>query len=181
MFYRQAEFPSDFNMEDEMDLVFDRVASLNDLTIAKTIAMDNKLAVIIGVVTSLRTMRKPSLEQQALFVVGYTVTEHDAVVSCWREKVRHDRIRPTSVARSMEEKEVPWYDGSTISTKEWTPLIRVMPHAEFPSGSASICRTIADYSQAWIENVLGPEYGVDPGYEMETSWTVPKGAAADYK
>merc|ERR1719319_884697 len=181
IFRREMEFPADFDYEVEMQKVFDRVASLatDDLRTAQTIQLDNKLAVIIGVINSIREIKKPSLEAQALFVSGYTVVEYDAVVSCWREKVRHDRIRPTSVSRHViDERQVPWYDGSDISSSEWTPLIRVMPHAEFPSGSASICTAIADYSQEWIENILGPEYGVYPGYELDTSWTVAKGAAA---
>merc|ERR1719297_33815 len=87
--------------------------------------MDNKLTVIIGVVNSFRTLlnQEVSLEAQALFTAGYTNVEHDAVVTCWREKVRNNRIRPTTYARYlMDEKLVDWYDGSQISTKQSLPV-----------------------------------------------------------
>lgn len=52
---------------------------------------------------------------------------------------------------------MPWYDGKPVDKEDWTPYIRVMPHAEYPSGSASICWSIAGYVDAWIQdtNTLG--------------------------
>merc|ERR1719461_865517 len=101
----------------------------------------------------------------------YTTIEHDAVVAAWKEKVRHNLVRPTSYSRwAMPEKEVQWYDGSMISTKDWTPLIRTMPHAEYPSGSMAICQSVADFTKLWVQNVVGLD-------DLKTKWMVKKGAA----
>ena len=64
--------------------------------------------------------------------------------------MKHDLVRPTSYIHGrMAGEEVTSDGGPSIGSvnlmaEEWQPYIRVMPHAEFPSGSSCFCRAFAD-------------------------------------
>jgi len=155
----------------EMELVYERVASVTDEEIALIALMDSKLLLISAMMMGIDDHHPLGFEENALFALGFQFAEHDATVNTWREKVRHDLIRPTSVSHYMvPEKNVTWFDGTTISTSQWQPLIRVMPHAEYPSGSSAICRVTADFAQLYVENILGWE-------NLATTWTMEAGGA----
>ena len=47
--------------------------------------------------------------------------------------------------------------------RDWVPFIRVMPHAEYPSGSGCICLGIAQF----IDTFLKDQYGDD---SIATTW-----------
>ena len=68
--------------------------------------------------------------------------------------MRHDRIRPTSVVRAMGIMEVTSFAG-THKAQDWVPYIRVMPHAEYPSGSGCICIAIGQYIDAFLSDQYG--------------------------
>ena len=78
---------------------------------------------------------------------------YDSVILGWREKVRHNLIRPTTVAERLDESvTVETFAGlgqgkQTILAKDWQPYIRVMPHAEYPSGSSCMCQTFSEIMQ----------------------------------
>jgi len=111
-----------------------------------------------------------SFEMAVWVCVGYITAEHDAVVITWREKVRHSLVRPTSYSKHVvEEKMVDYWTGEKISTKLWVPFIRVMPHAEYPSGSASICTVAYEYTQRLVQE----EYGDD---DLPTTWNYKAGS-----
>jgi len=164
-----------YNLAEEMEKVFERGADLvdNDEKQSLVYIMDNKLVLLGRILTAAEKIETWSYESRALFMLGYTAAEHDAVVAAWREKVRHDLVRPTTVSQEMlEEREVTWYDGSKVSTKQWTPIIRVMPHAEYPSGSMAICQAIADFTRMWMQEMLGIE-------DLATTWMVAKGSTPE--
>jgi len=66
--------------------------------------MDNKINIAGGMIMHLRGKHKLSLEAQVFYHYGYTSSEHGAVLLASKEKVRHDRIRPTSLV-PLEMKE----------------------------------------------------------------------------
>jgi len=161
---RQAPNPN-YNYAVEDQKVIDRVASLatDDLRKAQVEVLDDKTRILGGVLRSL-TEKYPHMshEQYVHFIMGYTAVEHDAVAVTWKEKVRHDRIRPTSRVRNMpndpvsgEPREVNWHNGEKVPTSTWTPYIRVMPHAEYPSGSTTICYTVAEYTDLYVQDQFG--------------------------
>ena len=82
----------------------------------------------------------------------------------WKEKVRHDLIRPTSLVQALGDEEVTSFAGMH-KAKDWVPYIRVMPHAEYPSGSGCICLAVAQF----IDAFLSDQYG-DPS--IETTWDI---------
>ena len=75
----------------------------------------------------------------------------DAIVIAWREKIAHNKVRPTTVVHELLGNEVVnTYGGPNrggprdIPAKEWQPFIRTMPHAEYPSASACICTSYSE-------------------------------------
>jgi len=155
----------------EMELPYERVASVTDEEIAMVSMMDSKLNLIDHTLYGIDKIHPLGFEEYAFYSLGFTMAEHDAVVNAWREKVRHDLIRPTSVSHYLvPEKNVTWFDGTNISSSQWQPLIRVMPHTEYPSGSSAICRAIADYIKLYVKNILDWE-------NLATTWVMKAGGA----
>lgn len=85
------------------------------------------------------------------------------VILAWKEKVWFDRIRPTSLVQRQENRFFQSFDGSTIAARDWVPYIRVMPHAEYPSGSGCICLGIAQYIDAFLLSEYGDQ-------SIQTTW-----------
>lgn len=179
MLARQAPDP-EYDLDAEMELTFQRVGELsrNSTKQALVKIMDNKLLLAVGLFGTMGRIHRWSLENLCLFFYSFIRTERDAVVVTWKEKTRWDKIRPTSYAQHVvEEKEVTWYDGTTISTKVWQPFIRVMPHAEYPSGSAAICTAVAEFTKEWMKDKdLWPPAS-EGKTELASTWTAPAGSA----
>ncbi len=56
----------------------------------------------------------------------------------WREKVRHDRVRPPSQIHMRGDTLVnswagPYQGTKLFPAKDWQAYLRVMPHSEYPS------------------------------------------------
>uniref|UniRef100_A0A0G4IG90 Uncharacterized protein n=1 Tax=Chromera velia CCMP2878 TaxID=1169474 RepID=A0A0G4IG90_9ALVE len=105
-----------------------------------------------------------------LFVV-LGASLNNGVVVTWREKLRQSVIRPPTVSKVLGgtgKKAVtyagPFVLGSReISVSDWKPVIRTMPHAEHPSGSACLCRVFEEVMQAFNKkgDVVDPPGAVD--------------------
>lgn len=152
---RQLSDPN-YNYEEEAEKAIDAVkdtANSNYRGVAVEF-LDNKINIAGGMIFRLRDQFLLSLEEQLLYHVGYTTVEHDAVILSWREKVKHDLIRPTSVVQDLQQKRIRSWKGpfagiGKMSAQDWQPWIRTMPHSEFPSGSGCICTVIAQYVEAF--------------------------------
>ncbi|KAI0563330.1 PAP2/haloperoxidase-like protein [Gracilaria domingensis] len=114
-----------------------------------------------------------SFDEDIMYGMGAAVATFDSMVAAWKEKRRHDLVRPTG--QTMEflfgNRKVNVWGGPgkgavQIKAGEWQPLIRTMPHAEFPSGSACTCSTL-------VEHALANTNQTDE-YPFEV--TVPKGS-----
>uniref|UniRef100_A0A7S3Z7G8 Vanadium-dependent haloperoxidase NapH1-like second helical-bundle domain-containing protein n=1 Tax=Lotharella globosa TaxID=91324 RepID=A0A7S3Z7G8_9EUKA len=83
---------------------------------------------------------------------------YDGVILVWREKVIFDAIRPTTLAQTIGRGTAftyagpygsnfggPFVDGpEVIKQTEFEPVIRTMPHSEYPSASACVCQAFFD-------------------------------------
>ena len=124
---------------------------------------DNKLAVRHLIQFSfIDEVPELTFEDFLMFLIGISSVEHDAVVSCWREKVRHDRVRPTTVVQTQNDIIVDTFNpapGATtpasIAARDFVPYIRTMPHSEYPSGSAAICTGYADFTDLFTTEYFG--------------------------
>mmetsp|Transcript_131 Transcript_131/g.470 ORF Transcript_131/g.470 Transcript_131/m.470 type:complete len:555 (+) Transcript_131:90-1754(+) len=103
-------------------------------------------------------------ERLAWYSMVYTTAEYDAVIVAWKEKVRHSLVRPTSVIRdydrnnseTVEAYAGPFRGVRAITKRDWQPYIRVMPHAEYPSGTGCICICIEQLAAKALDFLFGP-------------------------
>lgn len=155
-----------YDYVDEVEKTLDEVANLDDYKSEMVMFMDNKINIAGGMIMRLRGKYNLSLEAQVFYHYGYTSVELDTIILAWKEKVAHDRVRPTSLVQALGDHEVTSFAGSH-QAKDWVPLIRVMPHAEYPSGSACLCLGIAQYIDAFVSD----QYGDD---SVSTTWSFSK-------
>mmetsp|Transcript_12974 Transcript_12974/g.31623 ORF Transcript_12974/g.31623 Transcript_12974/m.31623 type:complete len:547 (+) Transcript_12974:209-1849(+) len=152
-----------YDYEVEIDMTLERTANLSNYQETMIKFMDNKINIAGGMIMRLRGKYALSLEAQVFYHYGYTSSEHDAVLLAWKEKIRHDRIRPTSIIRHLRGDDNITSFGETYKAKDWQALIPVMPHSEYPSGSGCICLAVAQF----IDEFLSDQYGDS---SIETTW-----------
>ena len=80
--------------------------------------MDNKINIAGGMIMRLRGKYRLSLEAQVFYHYGYTSSEHDVVLLAWKEKIRHDLVRPTTVVQALGDTEITSFAG-THKAKDW--------------------------------------------------------------
>ena len=57
-----------------------------------------------------------TFEEQMLFIHVLSVVEVDALLQAWREKVRHDLVRPTTVIQRWGSDTIHTFNGDRAST-----------------------------------------------------------------
>ena len=93
--------------------------------------MDDKLNIILNLFgTMVQTSKFATFEAGSAFLVGYTSAEHDATVVAWKEKVRHDLVRPTTFIQRTKTTEdiTTWggpYAGRADGGQGQEPRVRV--------------------------------------------------------
>lgn len=103
-----------------------------------------------------------------LTFLGEAMATYDAMLLAWREKRRHDLMRPGPLLRRL-------YKGSTVRTfrglgqkvgplpvDEWTSLVQTMPHSEYPSASAIICTAVLKHEELLQKDQFGADFVVPP-------------------
>jgi hypothetical protein len=71
-----------------------------------------------------------SLEAHVFYHYGYTSTDIDTILASWKEKIRLDRVRPTSPVQFLGDKEIVFCQNSTCSLFVTGFPVRVMPRAD---------------------------------------------------
>jgi len=143
-----------------------RLTATDDMKKAKIEFYDNKIAVTFAILGSVAAYG-PTFEQIVNFSFGLTASEYDSILVAWKEKVTHDRVRPTTwIQNKMAEEDFVTYGGpfqgvKTIKGKEFESWSRVMPHSEYISGSACICQSLKDYTDDWMERTRGQLKGYE--------------------
>ena len=107
-----------YDYEEEAAKVIQMVSDLDDYRKTMVQFMDNKINLGGGLMRRIRGMKSLSLEAQVYFHFGYASAEHDVVLLAWKEKVRHDRVRPTSVVQAMGDVEVTSFAGNHAA-RDW--------------------------------------------------------------
>lgn len=147
-----------YNYQREANQVIRRMSNLSDRKKMKIEFFDDKLDVIMAVIDKI-VKEGATFEQILNFSVGLTGAEYDATILAWKEKVRHDLIRPTTwiknnMARDTIEVWIPNKGVMPILGKNFEAYVRVMPHSEYVSGSACICQALKDYTDDWLSSTL---------------------------
>mmetsp|Transcript_27820 Transcript_27820/g.47290 ORF Transcript_27820/g.47290 Transcript_27820/m.47290 type:complete len:563 (+) Transcript_27820:224-1912(+) len=104
-----------------------------------------------------------SLERFVNFVSGILASELDAVIIAWKEKVNHDLVRPTSIIKKLGVNITTWTpEGQKeFPSSNFESYKRVMPHSEYPSGSACLFQTLEDYIVSYMNGM-----GLDPTFPV---------------
>ena len=112
--------------------------------------------------------------------VGYTTAEMDSVILAWEAKTKYNRARPTQLVNDGDSgfnNTINSWDGmgyGPIAASQWDAMIRVMPHAEYPSGSGCICTVVAHY----VDRYAAVEHSLDA---FKTHWNVGSGTELTYQ
>jgi hypothetical protein len=83
----------------------------------------------------------------------------DTAIAIWKEKRRHNSVRPFSAVRHIYKDEmVSAWGGAGQGTvndlpaSQWTSYLPVADHPEYPSASASFCAAHAETSRLFLPN-----------------------------
>eukprot|EP01084_Bolivina_argentea_P201236 344012_1 len=147
--YKTAKDPKyDYDLESELLLDRLKVLATNDTQKMLVEFFDNKLSVrgMIGLALLRQYPDSISYEDFVNYVIGISLSEHDALLQSWNQKIEFDLIRPTTVIQRKNTEKITTYGGpyqgiKTFEAKDFEPYIRVMPHSEYPSGSACLCQS----------------------------------------
>jgi len=179
-----------YNYVREAEKVVDRMASVlvNDTAKMEIEYFDDKINVVglLGAGIFGRYGGAVTMERSLLWSVGYSAAEYDSVLMAWKEKVRHDLVRTTTVIQERHYRtpsRITTWSGpgkgvQTFPAGDFQPYIRVMPHAEYPSGSACICTAETEATQAYMKVVFGDEVEYDaPNSFFTRSRPIPQGSS----
>lgn len=102
-----------------------------------------------------------SFPEQVSMAVSEMIAQHDAVLLAWKEKRRHDLVRPQTLMRHLLPGQTikAWrgfgYGVGDIKVEEWESSIPTMPHSEYPSATAVICTASLDVWDVAMKRILG--------------------------
>lgn len=115
----------------------------------------------------------------ARFYIGEMFAQYDALLLAWKEKRRHDHVRPVTLLRRLfSGQTITAYRGldagvGPIKVEQWDSVAPSQPHSEFPSASAVICKASLEHLKIFLgdlfPNVTLPDYtitlpaGLPPG------------------
>ncbi|WIA15446.1 hypothetical protein OEZ85_002092 [Tetradesmus obliquus] len=83
---------------------------------------------------------------------------YDATIVSWREKLRHNAVRPVSLVRHFYgNTTVKAYAGRSAGTQDikgsqWNSYIRTMLHAEYPSGTSGVCAAYGEFMRRFLNS-----------------------------
>mmetsp|Transcript_27444 Transcript_27444/g.40295 ORF Transcript_27444/g.40295 Transcript_27444/m.40295 type:complete len:524 (-) Transcript_27444:180-1751(-) len=140
-----------YDYEEEARLVLERTYMLDEVTKAQVEYFDSKTTSIVPLQAQYFIRAGFTIDSWEFILTDYVTiaTLYEAIIVAWKEKVRLNRIRPTTwIQENLGDEIVESYRGpdaqaGPIPAKEWQPYIRVMPHAEYPSGSSCLCKAFA--------------------------------------
>ncbi|KAI0567352.1 Bromoperoxidase/chloroperoxidase [Gracilaria domingensis] len=101
------------------------------------------------------------------------LAQHDATLVAWKEKRRHDYVRPVTLIRKLlKGKKVCAWKGlkegvGFVEADEWEPVVPIQPHSEYPSGSAVICTASLENLEIFLETIVLNGTGTVPAFEMD--------------
>lgn len=186
-FYARSLQDPEYDYDLESHLVIQRLSNLTDLDKMEIEFFDDKLSVAFGIVEAV-VMKGATFEQVLNFVVGITAVEYESILLSWKEKVRHNLIRPTTWIQENLAYETfttwagPYGGGSeTIEGKNVEAYVRVMPHSEYISASACLCQGIYEFTDSWLVSNFGitDSVSVNVNYPKFSSKTEPGAVPSD--
>lgn len=146
---------------DESREVLAQSAALNDTRRALARWFDSKLFSLGPLVQDAAVASNLTLPQLMVFEHVSNGAIYDAMLLIWRAKLTADAIRPPSVMVPLLGADTlvtadggPTAPGPTsLPLAQWAPFLRTMPHAEYPSASACLCKVGAEVFGQYVGGV----------------------------
>eukprot|EP01024_Parvocaulis_polyphysoides_P060369 TRINITY_DN6579_c0_g1_i2.p1 TRINITY_DN6579_c0_g1~~TRINITY_DN6579_c0_g1_i2.p1 ORF type:complete len:567 (+),score=37.83 TRINITY_DN6579_c0_g1_i2:99-1703(+) len=147
------------NIRNQAQELFDISANLTEVQKLLTYFFDSKTRSLgFLIFNSLSLVYTPEqLKNDSLIFwgqQGYITALHDSTVVVWKEKLRHDAVRPTSIIEYLlDNEQVTAWGGENndmatqMKAKEFVSYLRTMPHSEYPSGSACVCEASIGFAR----------------------------------
>lgn len=177
---RTLEAPK-YDYEAEAKMVLQRTAELDETTKAEVEFFDSKLDSLLPLQVQYYARRGvPTDAFEFIRADAAAIAAlYESVIVAWKEKVRHDLVRPTTyIHDAYGSLSVASYLGPDVGTSgvlpanEWQPYTRVMPHAEYPSGSSCVCTAFKEV----MERASGSDSLLDT-LEAPLVFPVPSGSS----
>lgn len=154
-----------------IDRLFKRSAQLTDEKIVAAFWWENKFFSLgtFGVVYQQILGYGEDLANR--IAAAELIAQYDAVLLAWKEKRRHDLVRPTTlIRRLLGGQRVRAYKNGfegvgDVLAEEWEPLIPMQPHSEYPSASATICTATMELFQVSFESLILNGTGTVPPFQ----------------
>jgi hypothetical protein len=124
-----------------------------------------------------------SLEQFVWYDLVTNLAAFDTGIAVWKEKERHDSVRPFTAVRFIYgDRKITAWGGpgrgtvTDLPAGEWRSYLPVADHPEYPSGSASFCAAHAEVSRlffgsdnlGWFFPVPQGTSVIEPGFTPQT-------------
>ncbi|KAL7571445.1 hypothetical protein ACA910_019202 [Epithemia clementina (nom. ined.)] len=174
----------------EIQDVFRRMSQLDDKKKIEIEQHDSKVnvagAVVLGFIQKLLAENYVdsslgvaghvlSYERIIHFDLVLTGAEYDATLIAWKEKVKYDLARPTTLIKRTENTNITTWTPKGVLTypaKDFEAYIRVMPHSEYVSGSSCLFQAVEELTNDYMTRI-----GLDPNNFTMTFPTVPAGGS----
>jgi hypothetical protein len=141
----------------QADEVLAASAALTDYQKMVAELFDNKLLSLGFSALFMSQSRGLSLDEFVHYDFLTNVAAFDAAIVIWKEKTRHDAVRPVTAVRYLHgNRPVTAWGGpgkgtvSDIPASQWRSYLGTADHPEYPSGSAGFCAVHAQASRRYF-------------------------------
>ena len=134
-------------------------ASLTDYQKMVAELFDNKISGLGFSALFIALSRGLSLDEFVHYDFLTNVAAFDGGIATWKEKVRHDAVRPVSAIRHLyRNRRITGWAGpgrgvvDDLPGVEWRSYLNTGNHPEYPSGSSCFCAAHAQASRRYLES-----------------------------
>ena len=173
----------------QADAVLEASANLDDAQKIKSEVFDNKIESLGFSAVFAALSQGLSLHEFIQLDFLTNMAAFDAGIVIWKEKARHDAVRPFSaIAHIYGDREVTAWGGvgrgtvDDLPANEWKSYLEEADHPEYPSASACFCVAHAESARRYLGTdqlgfeVFRPagssrvEPGITPAADMVVRW-----------
>lgn len=113
--------------------------------------------------SALRDNYETSFQDLLLRMYAVSLFEYDGVIQVWREKVRHNLVRPTTVIKHWDDDMIYTYGGNisldepvAIPARDFESLLSPHePSPEFPSVNSCFCEALREFFDLYTVEMYG--------------------------
>lgn len=144
--------------KDQADEVLTASAALSEERKLLAELFDNKVQSLLGATLSAAESRELSALERVHLLFATHMAAFDAGILAWKEKRRHDAVRPFSAIRQVYGNDAVLAWGgpgeATVSmpASDWRSYLEAASHPEYPSASACVCAAVAQAARMFLKD-----------------------------